>query len=810
LLRHLVSTVALLLCVVPAAITSAAAMEAATSNPATEPTSLFIDCSRPITAPRSDHLKMGGSNPAGIAIGVNSRYLTLGGEPWLPVMGEFHFTRYPADEWERELLKMKAGGVTIVSTYVFWIHHEEVEGQFDWAGDHDLRRFIQLCAKHGLLAWVRLGPWCHGEVRNGGLPDWVLAKCGRNIRKNDPQFMGFVRTLYEQISDQVKGQLWKDGGPIIGVQLDNEMPNNPDYLLALKRLAQDVGFDVPLYSVTGWNGVRFPPGEVIPLFGGYADGFWEGGSTVSKQDRKQFFFNETRDDSSIGADLMPTSRRAALAATHELYPYVTCECGGGMETSYARRPLMSASDVAALALVKLGSGSNLLGYYMYHGGRNPAGKLTTLQESQATNYPNDMPIIRYDFQAPLGQHGQIRESYDALRMIHMFLADFGKQLTTMPAVFPEDRPKSLDDTGTLRWSVRTDGHRGFVFINNYQRGTALPERAGVQFSLKLADGSLTLPSHQATIPSGAYEIWPFNLDMNGVTLRYATAQLLCRVDDDSGTPCFVFFTPSDSAEFAIDGREPMQLSPSNNPIPMRASDGKERAKILLLSRETALHAYVADIDGRRRLIISPDGNIWLDGDTIHIQTLKSAANLMIFPPLPDPATTTPREGIFARFAISTEAKSVSFVMSQTKAATSSRQVKTGSRRKPLPPDDADFENAAEWHITIPADALEKADDVRLRVNYVGDVARAYVGDRLIDDNFYFGAPWQIGLRRFAPDVLTKGVTLKVLPLQTNVPIYLPEECRPTTQKFEDHGTALGCEVDVVPAYDLRLSVGAEK
>ena len=149
-------------------------------------------------------------------------------------------------------------------------------------------------------------------------------------------------------------------------------------------------------------------------------------------------------------------------------------------------------------------------------------------------------------------------------------------------------------------------------------------------------------------------------------------------------------------------------------------------------------------------------------------------------------------------------------MSQTKAATSSRQVKTGSRRKPLPPDDADFDNAAEWHITIPADAFEKVDDVRLRVNYVGDVARAYVGDRLIDDNFYFGAPWQIGLRRFAPEVLTKGVTLKVLPLQTNAPIYLPEECRPTTQRFGDHGTALTCDVDARPVYDLRFSVGAGK
>ncbi len=60
-------------------------------------------------------------------------------------MGEFHYARYPEAEWEREILKMKAGGVEIVATYVFWIHHEEVEGQFDWSGQRDLRRFIELC-----------------------------------------------------------------------------------------------------------------------------------------------------------------------------------------------------------------------------------------------------------------------------------------------------------------------------------------------------------------------------------------------------------------------------------------------------------------------------------------------------------------------------------------------------------------------------------------------------------------------------------------------------------------------------------------
>ena len=64
----------------------------------------------------------------------------------------------------------------------------------------------------------------------------------------------------------------------------------------------------------------------------------------------------------------------------------------------------------------------LLGYYMYHGGENPDGKLTTLMESQATGYRNDMPVKNYDFQAPLGEYGQIRPQYHWLRRLHLFPA----------------------------------------------------------------------------------------------------------------------------------------------------------------------------------------------------------------------------------------------------------------------------------------------------------------------------------------------------------------------------------------------------
>ena len=85
-----------------------------------------------------ESLPFDGVRADGHRIEVNSKYLTLDGTPWFPVSGEFHYARYRREDWERELCKMKAGGVSVIATYVFWIHHEEKEGVWDFSGNRDL------------------------------------------------------------------------------------------------------------------------------------------------------------------------------------------------------------------------------------------------------------------------------------------------------------------------------------------------------------------------------------------------------------------------------------------------------------------------------------------------------------------------------------------------------------------------------------------------------------------------------------------------------------------------------------------------
>ena len=68
----------------------------------------------------------GGVNPRGDHLAANAEYLERNGKPWIMVSGEMHPARYPCEDWEEQILKMKAGGLNTISAYIFPSMHEEV------------------------------------------------------------------------------------------------------------------------------------------------------------------------------------------------------------------------------------------------------------------------------------------------------------------------------------------------------------------------------------------------------------------------------------------------------------------------------------------------------------------------------------------------------------------------------------------------------------------------------------------------------------------------------------------------------------
>src|SRR5262249_35725846 len=102
---------------------------------------------------------------------------------------------------------------------------------------------------------------------------------------------------------------------------------------------------------------------------------------------------------------------------------------------------------------------------------------------------------------------------------------------------------------TVEASIRVRNGSGFIFLSNYERNVDLPAVKGFQLRLRTAKGEERIPERPVTFGANRYTIWPYNLDVQGMNLHYATAQPLCSLDKKD---C-VFFADTVS-EFCFDAR----------------------------------------------------------------------------------------------------------------------------------------------------------------------------------------------------------------------------------------------------------------
>jgi hypothetical protein len=768
-----------------------------------DPNDYYVRVIPPENAGNSTLFPMGSAvNSRGETVRVTSQSMWWNDRPVIPVMGEMHFSRIPAAEWRNELLKMKAGGINIISTYVFWIHHEEKQGEYDWSGQRNLKAFVRLCKELELKLVLRIGPWCHGEVRNGGFPDW-MASSGIKLRDNNPAYLKEVGIWYREIFEQAKDGLWKDGGTIIGIQIENEYRGRWEHLAALKKSAQEAGFDVPLYTRTGWPALSSPAifGELIPLYGDYADGFWDRSLDEMPGDyAKSYLFRSFRSSTVIATEQLPPQLGVDNPADAS-YPYFTCELGGGMMPGYHRRIRIEPMDIYAMSLVRVGSGSNLPGYYMYHGGTNPDGKLTYLNEEQATpmtNY-NDLPVKTYDFQAPLGEFGQVNEHYHLLRRFHLFLQDQGDILAGMSPFFPEKMLADPQADSLLRWSARSDGHSGFVFVNNYQRLKTLGQKTNVQFTIGLPDGDLTFPEAPLSIASGLSFFLPFNIRLGDAHLIYATAQPVTKIEEDNLLTYFYYKLPGIPAGFVFN-RNDIQLEKNleekaqikGNRIYFAQLDcGLDAAfsfrdksnrliNVVLLDDSLSLSLWKGNLAGKERIFLT-GSELICDGQEIRLSGVnQNHFSVAIYPEVKSLVSENlvlqaERDGLFFRYSLDLPEISLPEVRwKKIKEAGKLRILPIGQAKVAESPKDADFEQAAVWQIGFSGN-INPERDIYLQFPYIGDVARIYAGEQLITDNFYNGNVFELGLKRFVPEIFGKDLQIKILPLQQDAPVYLQSD-----------------------------------
>ncbi|WP_407320724.1 beta-galactosidase [Isoptericola halotolerans] len=738
-------------------------------------------------------------------IAVRPAWIERGGRPWFPVTGEVHFSRVPRERWSEVLGHARAGGLTSIATYVFWQAHEPTPGDLRWDGNLDLRAFVELAGAHGLEVVVRLGPWSHGEARHGGFPDWLVER-DLALRTDDPAYLDLVRRFYGATVAQLTGLTHADdGGPVVGAQIENELYDQPGHLATLRTIAEDAGLHLRLWTATGWGGAQLP-GSLLPVYSAYADGFWaEADDEWPPWSQVHFRYSPVRDDLGTGADV-----REALdgVATHDGVaadggvpagevpdpgtPFITCELGGGMHVAYHRRPLVQPADVAALALAKIGSGSVWQGYYVYAGGTQRTGPHGTEQESQATDYPNDVPTRTYDFGAPVGEHQQVRAHHHLLRRQHLWLADDGAALAAMPATVGG----GSDDPDELRWAVRSDGRRGYLFVTTYQPARApLPPQPGVQLDVAFEDGPVTVPTRPVDLPAGVSVVWPLRHPLaDGVVLRSATAQLVTRLDGapavaEGGDRGVVVLAATDGVpvELVLDGEVA-----AAGPVTARADDGATvvtldappgpgtvvdlpGVRVLVLDDATADRLYRLDVAGRERLVLADAPVHAVDGELV-VHAVSPHVRISMLPgtDLKDAALTSdggtatvaPADGPggpWSTWALHLPAAGTHglAVEPHPVAPAPPAPVRGGPADRLSAP--TDFSGAAHVHLEVPAVALADVDRTLLRLDWTGDVGRAVVGGEVISDHFWHGRTWDVDLTPWREQVARDGLTLELLP-----------------------------------------------
>lgn len=694
--------------------------------------------------------------------------ITVDGKRWFPMMGEMHFSRYPAGYWREELAKMKSGGIDIVSLYVIWIHHEEIQGEYDFSGDRDLKSFLAAVKESGLKSILRIGPWAHGEARNGGFPDWLLKEAqqeGYETRTDAPKYLEHVRRFYEKTYEQSKGFFLKDGGPVIGVQIENEYGHcggktgeeGEQHMKTLLAMAKEIGFDVPIYTATGWGGAV--TGGLLPVMGGYCDAPWDP-RTTELEPGGNYIFTRERNDHNIGSD---HGLGAGITFDMDSFPYLTAELGGGLQVTKHRRPIASGTDTEAMSMTKLGSGANLLGYYMYHGGTNPKGKLTSLQETRQTGYPNDLPECSYDFNAPLREFGQMEDTYRRVRLLSEFIHDFGDDLTDMAYTEQPGNPLKPDDLKSLRTAVRykkckglgdDDIPRGYLFVNNYQRRYEMAFHRDASLKAYAEDGKKILAEFASRdIADGDVFFYPFNLPVGDSALITIDATPVCIIHDfdGEGHDAYVFYTDSDR-EAGADVKGDL--------------DGNI---IITISKSEALHAVKACLGGKEYLIIS-DGETVTDADgnveiyfEVSSEEKEKNVGFRSFPQLP---------GAPAGFDIKKRMGELSDFNSGDILAIYEGTEKIANDLS------AAFTKISdtEYEITVPG-SLGGADEIFLHIMYEADSARLYIGSDLVDDSFYTGQDWEIGLKRYYDQFGTtdrRTLRAELEPLLEGTKLYLQE------------------------------------
>lgn len=648
---------------------------------------------------------------------INNLYFEKNKKPILPVVGEFHFARFPREQWDDEIKKMKAGGVIAVSTYLMWIYYEEEEGKFDFSGDKDLHYFLEICEKNNMLVILRIGPWIHGEVIYGGFPEFIEKR--EDKRTSSPLYLQKVRKLYRAYYNECKDFFYQNGSVVIGIQLENEYGgHDKDYIPALRKIAVEEGFLLPLYTITAWPPCVKLNGDLLPTFGRYLERPWTQHTKPLETDNR-FKICRERIDKGIGSDILKNVRWDDLP--YDIFPYSTCEIGLAIQIYEHRRPILTPEDSFSVGIIQIAQGVNLLGYYVYHGGRNPIGRY---QESRSTGYPNNVPISSYDYHTAITEHGYTRESYHRLKLLHYLLADKQAKMALAQPFFSNP----IDDEIDYKTSVRMlENGSGYLFINNHQRLDPFKPIENLDVKINSPVGELLFPN--INIPTDVSCVFPINMNYGGITIDYATIEPICHDEKDNIKRYFFYAPKGVKSVVKLSNTEETEISANDGTEPVYSvSVDNQKYEYYLLTQEAALNLYNID----NRVFITPDQAIYTDSNGYYADCTAPLA----------------------------DSKKLSLEETEHEAKNCEDYLFSNGEPK-------------EFKLNYKNTILDDCDDIKLEFDLEGNVLQLYCNGVLKADWFNYTGKWVLGLKRFKNEIKNnEDIRIVVSPLDKDHDVYL--------------------------------------
>jgi hypothetical protein len=323
-----------------------------------------------------------------------------------------------------------------------------------------------------------------------------------------------------------------------------------------------------------------------------------------------------------------------------------------------------------------------------------------------------------------------------LKLLTYFVHDFNDEVCRTKAVIPDENPLNPSDMAHLRYSFRSDGKSGWLFVNNYVRRNHCAEHKNVTLSVPPAvcPDSVTFPPMD--IRDGDYFFLPFNMKCGDAVIESATVTPFCRIRD-----LFVFYARENvncSADFFKFNAD---------------SSAENKRNILVLARKDALNAWKS---ASGSLIIT-DGVLMQNEFGEDVLSGRGEIRFAAYPPLKKVPSGFVYKGSVSK-NLYKDGTDFEFAVYENESCcdiSSFPGCVYASEAESIP-------SGKKFRVDVSSitDFLRKKQgengfcDCFIRFFYEGNKARLYAtvnGERkLIADNFFSGAEyaWEIGLKRF--------------------------------------------------------------